>query len=538
MHRAVVEYLSVVSTHDQLPKDTESLHRLLIDARQSIAQRDEQLRLAEAKILYSTLEIENLKMQLARLRRMQFGRSSEKLSEAIEQIEFKLEELETGVSANEPAAVSAPRPARPPRKPFPATFPRQIIPHDIGCTCPDCGRQMRRVGEDSAEMLEWVPGRLKVLKHVRAKYSCSSCQTLVQAPAPSRPIPRSFAGPGFIAHVLTSKFADHIPLYRQSRIYAREGLDIERSTLADIAGGAYRQIDPLLVALGRSVLAPGKLHADDTPLPVLAPGRGKTKTGRLWTYVRDDRPSGSTDPPAVLFRYSPDRKGERPRGHLRDFHGYLQADAYGGFRELYRADRAAGRILEIACWAHARRGVYEVWVAQKSPIAQVILERIKVLYAIEDQVRGQSATQRQAARQVHSVPKLEELKRYLETALSSLSRKCALAKAIRYCLVRWPALTRYTSDGSLEIDNSAAERALRTVALGRHNFLFAGSDAGGERAAGMYSLIGTCLLNGIDPEAYLRYVFERIADHPVNRIAELLPWDVAPHLTDPIAVAA
>jgi len=528
----------VVSTHDELPKDAESLHRLLIDARENIAQRDEQLRLAEAKILYSTLEIENLKMQLARLRRMQFGRSSEKLCEAIEQIEFKLEELESGVAENESRAVSAPRAARPVRKPLPAALPRQLVSHDVGCTCPKCGQGVRRIGEDAAEMLEWVPGRFKVLKHVRPKYSCASCQVLVQAPAPSRPIARSFAGPGFIAHVLTSKFADHIPLYRQSKIYAREGLDIERSTLADIAGGAYRLIEPLLAALAKSVLAPGKLHADDTPLPVLAPGQGKTKTGRLWTYVRDDRPSGSTDPPAVLFRYSPDRKGERPREHLRHFHGCLQADAYGGFRELYRTDRAAGLILEIACWAHARRGVYEVWVAQKSPIAQAILERIKALYAIEGEVRGQSTLQRQLARQRHSVPKLAELKRYMETALSSLSKKCALAKAIRYCLVRWVALTRYTSDGSLEIDNLAAERALRMVALGRHNYLFAGSDAGGERAAGMYSLVGTCLLNGIDPQAYLRYVFERIAEHPVNRIAELLPWNVAPRLTDSIAEAA
>jgi transposase len=528
----------VVSTHDDLPTDTESLHRLLIDARQLIAQRDEQLRLAEARNVYSTLEIENLKMQLARLRRMQFGRSSEKLCEAIEQIEFKLEELETSVSAGESPAVAAPRAARPPRKPFPAALPREIIPHDVGCTCPECGGVMRRVGEDSAEMLEWVPGRFKVLKHVRAKYSCSSCQILVQASAPSRPIPRSFAGPGFIAHVLTSKFADHIPLYRQSKIYGREGLEIERSTLADIAGGAYRLIEPLLAVLGKSVLAPGKLHADDTPLPVLAPGKGRTKTGRLWTYVRDNRACGSTDPPAVLFRYSPDRKGEHPREHLRYFHGYLQADAYGGFHELYRPDRAAGRIQEIACWAHARRGIYEVWVAQHSPIAKAILERIKLLYAIEDEVRGRSPAQRQAARAAHAIPRLDELKRYLETALSSLSKKCALAKAMRYCLVRWPALTRYTTDGCLEIDNSAAERALRGVALGRHNFLFAGSDAGGDRAAGMYSLIGTCLLNGIDPQAYLRYVFERIAEHPVHRIAELLPWNVAPHLINSIALAA
>ena len=528
----------MVSTRDDLPTDAESLRRLVVEARQGIADRDERLRLAEAQIVYATLEIENLKMQLARLRRMQFGRSSEKLSAAIEQIEFKLEELETTVSAAEAPAVSTARPPRPLRKPFPASFQREVIPHDAGCSCPDCGQQMRRVGEDASEMLEWVPGRFKVLRHVRPKYACSTCQILVQAPAPSRPLARSFAGPAFIAHVLTSKFADHIPLCRQSTIYARDGLDIERSTLADIAGGAYRLIDPLLAVLGKTVLAPGKVHADDTPLPVLAPGTGKTKTGRLWTYVRDDRPSGSSDPPAVLFRYSPDRKGEHPQAHLARFHGFLQADAYGGFRELYRTDRQAGRIEEIACWAHARRGIYEVFVAQHSPIANAILERIKALYAIEADVRGQPPDVRRAARQARSAPRLEALKRYLETALSSLSSKCALAKAIRYCLVRWPALTRYTTDGRLEIDNSAAERALRAVALGRHNYLFAGSDAGGHRAAAMYSLIGTCRLNGIDPEAYLRYVFERIADHPITRLAELLPWNVAAHLTAPTTPTA
>ena len=528
----------MVSTHDDLPTDAESLRRLVVEARQGIADRDERLRVAEAQIVYSTLEIENLKMQLARLRRLQFGRSSERLSAAIEQIEFKLEELETTVSAAEAPVVSAPRPPRPPRKPFPASFQREIIRHDAGCTCPDCGQRMRRVGEDASEMLEWVPGRFKVLRHVRPKYSCSVCQILVQMPAPSRPISRSFVGPAFIAHVLTSKFADHIPLCRQSTIYARDGLDIERSTLADIAGGAYRLIEPLLAVLGKTVLAPGKIHADDTPLPVLAPGTGKTKTGRLWTYVRDDRPSGSSEPPAVLFRYSPDRKGEHPQAHLGRFHGFLQADAYGGFRELYRGDRPAGRIEEIACWAHARRGVYEVFVAQKSPIAQAILERIKALYVIEAEVRGQPPDVRRAARQTRAAPHLEALQRYLEAALSSLSRKCALAKAIRYCLVRWPALTRYTTDGRLEIDNSAAERALRAVALGRNNYLFAGSDAGGQRAAGMYSLIGTCRLNGIDPEAYLRYVFERIADHPITRLNELLPWNVAPHLAAPTAPTA
>jgi len=511
---------------------------LLLLARSQLLERDEQLRLAQLNLLSSTLEIENLKMQLARLRRMQFGRSSEKLNEEIEQIEFKLEELETTISMSESPAAAAPRPTRPPRKPFPASFPREVIRHDVGCTCPECGAAMRRVGEDAADMLEWIPGRFKVLRHVRPKYCCAACQILVQAPAPSRPIARSFAGPAFISHVLVSKFADHLPLCRQSTIYARDGLEIERSTLADIVGGAYRLIGPLLEVLGRYVLAPGKVHADDTPLPVLAPGNGKTKTGRLWTYVRDERPAGSTEPPAVLFRYSPNRQGEHPRDHLRQFHGYLQADAYGGFRELYRADRKAGRIEEIACWAHARRAIYEVWVAQKSPIAKAILDRIKALYALEAEIRGHPPEVRHAARQTHAAPTLNDLKRYLETALSSLSKKCALAKAIRYSLVRWPALSRYTTNGSLEIDNSAAERALRAVALGRNNFLFAGSDAGGERAAGMYSLIGTCRLNGIDPEAYLRHVIARIADHPVTRLDELLPWNVAPQLTDSLALAA
>jgi transposase len=527
----------VSSTRDESPSETESLRQQLLTARQEIAARDEQLRLAQLSLLSSTLEIENLKMQLAKLQRLQFGRSSEKLNEAIEQIEFKLEELETTVVAREPVA-PPPRSPRVPRKPFPASFPRETVRHDAGCTCPECGGAMRRVGEDVAEMLEWVPGRFKVLRHVRPKYSCTACQILVQAPAPSRPIPRSFAGPAFIAHVLVSKFADHVPLYRQSRIYGRDGLAIERSTLADIAGGGYRSIEPLLGLLAQYVLAPGKVHADDTPLPVLAPGNGKTKTGRLWTYVRDDRPAGNTDPPAVLFRYSPDRKGERVRVHLQGFHGYLQADAYGGFRELYRADRKAGRIEEVACWAHARRGVYEVWVAQKSPIAHALLERIKRLYVLEAEIRGRSPEVRRAARAAHAVPMLEDLKRHLETALSSLSKKCALAKAIRYALVRWPALTRYTTNGLLEIDNSAAERALRAVALGRNNYLFAGSDAGGERAAGMYSLIGTCLLNGIDPEAYLRHVIARIAEHPVHRLAELLPWNVASQWVDSVALAA
>jgi hypothetical protein len=291
--------------------------------------------------------------------------------------------------------------------------------------------------------------------------------------------------------------------------------------LAEWAAGCFRLLDPLVEALARHVMAADKLHADDTPLPVLEPGRGRTKTGRLWTYVRDDRPAASTDRPAVLFRYAPDRKGERPREHLRAFSGILQADAYAGFGHLY-----GERIQEAACWAHARRAFYELHQAHHSPSAAEALERIGALYAIEADIRGRPPDERAGIRQARAGPLLESLREWLRQMLSRVSKKSELAKAIGYVLARWTALTRYRDDGRIEIDNNAAERALRAVALGRKNYLFCGSDAGGERAAAMYSLIGTAKLNGLDPEAYLRYVIERIADHPINHIEELLPWNV------------
>jgi transposase len=394
--------------------------------------------------------------------------------------------------------------------------------HEPACNCPDCGTAMKKIGEDVSEVLDYVPARFRVIRHVRPKLACPQCERIVQVPAPSRPIDRGLAGAGLLAHILVSKYADHLPLYRQSQIYAREGVELERSTLAEWVGGCFRLVHPLIEALGRYVFAAGKLHADDTPVPVLDPGRGKTKTGRLWTYVRDDRPAGSQEAPAVLFRYSPDRRGERPRNHLAHFTGILQADAYSGFGHLYEG----GKIREAACWAHARRGFYDIHQATQSPVAAEALERIGAIYAIESEIRGRPPDERAAVRQARAGPLLESLRNWLRQMLEKLSKKSELAKAIGYVLTRWSALTRYRDDGTIEIDNNAAERALRVVALGRKNYLFCGSDAGGDRAAGIYSLIATARMNGLDPEAYLRHVLECIADHPINRIEELLPWRV------------
>jgi len=379
-------------------------------------------------------------------------------------------------------------------------------------------------------MLEYVPASFFVVRHVAAQVeqlSCTKCGRIMQASAPSRPIERGIAGRGLLAHVLVLvlKYADHLPLYRQSEIYARYGVELERSTLADWVGGTSELLDPLVETLRRYVMAAGKVHADDTPVPVLAPGNGKTKTGRLWTYVRDDRPAGDTAAPAVWFAYSPDRKGEHPEQHLRQFRGALQADAYAGFNQLYKED---GRIQEVACWAHVRRKFYDLQEAHASPIAREALERIAALYAIEKEIRGRPPDERQQVRMLRSRPLLQSLRDWFEVSLTKLSRKSDTTAAIRYALGLWLALTRYCDDGRLEIDNNAAERALRVVALGRKNYLFAGSDTGGERAASIYSLIGSAKLNGLDPEAYLREVLTRIADHPVNRIADLLPWNIAP----------
>ena len=486
------------------------------------------------QLLWRESEIEHLKLLIAKLQRMQFGRKSEKVARQIEQLELRLEDLQAkpAESISQPesksAATASPllinAPAKPVRRPLPEHLPRQTQRHEPKeSACPDCGGALRKLGEDVSEMLEYVPASFFVIRHVRPKLSCTKCDHIVQAAAPSRPIERGIAGPGLLAHVLVSKYADHLPLYRQSEIYARQGIELERSTMADWVGGTSQLLEPLIEVLRRYVTASGKLHADDTPVPVLAPGNGKTKTGRLWTYVRDDRPAGDMAAPAVWFAYSPDRKGEHPERHLREFRGTLQADAYAGFNRLYET----GRIQEAGCWSHVRRKFYDLQEAHASPVASEALERIAALYAIEKEIRGRPAEERQQIRNARARPLLESLRQWFEATLPKLSRKSDTTAAIRYALSLWDALLRYSNDGHIEIDNNAAERALRAVALGRKNYLFAGSDAGGERAAAIYSLIGSAKLNGLDPEAYLREVLSRIADHPITRIEELLPWNIA-----------
>lgn len=484
----------------------------------------------KALLLRERQEIEHLKLVIEKFRRMLFGSKSEKLSGELEQLEFRLEELETSEAAEEAEqeksieAQPASRPRRRPRrKPLPEDLPREVVMHMPEHTsCPDCGGALRQFGEDVSEQLERIPATFKVIRHVRPKFACNHCERVVEAPAPSRPIERGLAGPGLLAHVLMSKYGHHLPLYRQSEIYAREGVDLDRSTLAGWVGATSELLAPLVAALRQHVMAAGKLHADDTPVPVLAPGNGKTKTGRLWTYVRDDRPAGEESPPAVWFTYSEDRKGEHPRQHLEDFTGALQADAYAGFHHLY----GDGRIYEVACWAHARRKFHEIHAIHASPTTTEALARIAALYAIEEEIRGKPAELRREVRQSRARPLIDELHNWMEKTVRQLSPKSETAGAIRYSLSRWRALTRYIDDGRLEIDNNNAERALRVVALGRKNYLFAGSDTGGERAAAIYSLIGSAKLNGLDPEHYLRTVLARIAEHPINRIPDLLPWNL------------
>src|SRR6202048_2086680 len=499
--------------------------------------------------LTAEAEIARLKFQLARYRRAEFGRSSEKLTRETEQLELELETLETDqaerlatASPEVAAAVeTAAEPQKPARRPLPEHLPREELRHSAPCTCPSCGGALRKIGDEVSETLDYVPGRFKVIRHIRAKLSCRACDTVVAAPAPDHAIARgragaaparapapalarAGAGAGLLAHIVVSKYDAPLPLYRQAEIFARDGVGLETSTLSGGVGPTAAPRKPLIDALASDVLASDTLHVDDTPVPVLAPGTGKTKTGRLWTYVRDERPFAGSPPPAALFCYSPDRKGEHPQAHLTDFRGVIHADGYAGFNELF----AGGRIGEAACWAHVRRKFFDVHAATGSAIAKEALDRIGQLYAVEKTVNGSPPDRRRQQRQLQSKPIAEALAAWAEQTVRQLSRKSELAQAFRYMRARWAALVRCFDDGRLALDNNPAERALRCVAIGRKNYLFAGSDAGGHRAPAIYSLIESAKLNGLNPQHYLADLLARIADHPARRIAELLPWNWQP----------
>jgi transposase len=553
----------MISNRSALPRDARSLRRMLgekevlliereriiAEKETQLAERDRVIAVRDAELYAKTLQIEHLKAQLAVLRRARFGRSSEKLDREIEQLELVLGELEESVAESHarteqatrerasPARAEASTSAQPAdrkpggRKPLPAHLPRERVLHEPAAACAGCGgKVLRRIADEVTEVLEYVPSSFKVMQHVRPKMSCRACETIVQAPLPSFPIERGRPGPGLLAHVAVSKFADGLPLHRQSVIYARQGVDLDRSTMADWMGSAAALLRPLVEAIRRHVCAGPVLHADDTTVPVLAPGLGRTRTGRLWAAVRDERTWAGAAPPAAFYCYSPDRKGEHAEALLGRCRGFLHADGYGGFNSLYAREPKTGlpRLTEVACWAHARRKVYEVYEATAAPLAKEALDRIAELFAIEARINGRVPAERLAVRQQDAVPLLGELETFLHKALNQISGKSTLAKAIRYALSRWPALTRYTTDGRLEMTNNAVERAIRPLALTRKNYLFAGSDSGGIRAAAMYSLIESAKMNGLDPEAYLRDVLARIADHPINRIGELLPWNWKP----------
>jgi transposase len=388
---------------------------------------------------------------------------------------------------------------------------------------------MAKLGEDVTEVLDYVPGHFRVIRHVRPKYACTACDAMTQAPAPAMPTPRGRATPATLAHLLVSKFVDHLPLYRQSEIYAREGVELDRSTLGDWVGQAVWLLDPVVAAIRQSVFTADKIHGDDTTVPVLAPGLGRTKTGRLWVYVRDDRLFCGSAAPAAAYFFSPDRGAEHPTAHLASFTGFLQADGYAGFEGLYNPARSKpGPIIEVACWAHCRRKFFDVWEATKSPLAKEALDRIAAVYAIEDKARFAPAAERVEHRK-ETGPLLAAFFAWANATVVKLSGKLELAKAFRYTITRREALTRFVSDGRLEADNNVAENAMRGIALGRRNYLFAGSNSGGERAAAIYTLVTTAKLNGLNPETYLRDILAKIAEgHTINRIDELLPWRMVP----------
>src|SRR4051794_4686229 len=502
-------------------------------AEAQLAERDTALAHRVGEVAALRLEIERLRLLLAKARRAQFGRSSERGAKLVEQLELQLAELEESAAEEEATAeIAASKrtpppgggsPRKPARRPLPENLPRERIVYPAPSACPKCGGPVRKLGEDVTETLECVPRSWKVVEHVREKVSCRACEAVSQPPAPSHPIARGRAGPNLLALVLASKYGQHLPLTRQSAVYAREGVEIDVSTLADWVGSSTTALVPMVLAIRAHVFSAERLPGDDTTVPVLAEER--TRTGYVWGYVRDDRPFGGPDPPAVAFFYSPDRKGEHPERHLAGFAGILQADAYAGFDRLYAAGREPGPILEAACWAHARRKLFELAAVSKAPIAAEAVRRIDRLFAIEREVNGKPAAERLAVREERAGPLVAELEAWLRVQYARVSPKSETGKAIAYALNQWKALTRFLEDGRICLSNNAAERALRGVAVRRPNLTFARSDRGGERAAAIYTLVETCKLNGVDPQAWLADVLARLPDHPAKRIGDLLPWN-------------
>ena len=533
-----------------LPEDIGALRAALIAERAQAARVEAELAVAQAKTSDDAAVIAHQRLQIEKLRRQLYGPRSERTVRLLDQMELAFEELESSASEDEIAAeravakttnvVSFTR-KRPARQPFPDHLPRErvIEPGPTACLC--CGSpRLRKLGEDVTETLEVIPRRWKVIQHVREKFSCRDCEKISQAPAPFHVIPRGWAGPSLLAMILFEKYGQHQPLNRQAERYAREGVPLSLSTLADQVGACVAVLAPLLRRVEAHVFAAERLHGDDTTVPVLA--KGKTITGRLWTYVRDDRPFAGPDPPAAMFYYSRDRGGEHPARHLAGYAGILQADAYGGYNKLYQADRQPGPISEATCWAHARRPFFVLAdlaanarrkaqgkpASVISPLALEAVRRIDAIFAIEREINGHAAAERLAVRRVRIAPLITELEAWMRAERVRLSRHAESAKAIDYMLKRWPAFTRFLDDGRICLSNNAAERALRGIALGRKSWLFAGSDRGGQRAAAIYSLIVTAKLNDVDPQAWLADVLARIAGHPAHRIDELLPWNWRP----------
>jgi transposase len=547
----------MVEREDEIERLRAALTTAEARADQAEVRADEaEAEAGRVKAVLSSTEalIAALKLQIEKLRRERYGPRSERSARLLNQLELQLEEMEAAAAEDEADADKAAAKTttvrsfqrrRPKRKPFPEHLPRERVVVEAPTTCGCCGSErLVKLGEDVTETLEVIPRQWKVVQTVREKFSCRDCERISQPPAPFHPVPRGWAGPSLLAMILFEKFGCHQPLNRQAERYAREGVDLSLSTLADQVGACAVTLAPLHALIEAHVLAADRLHGDDTPVPVLA--KTKTATGRLWTYVRDDRPFGG-GPPAALFKYSRDRRGEHPQRHLADWSGILQADAYGGFSPLYEAERQPGPVIEAPCWAHARRRFFELADIAKnrrkkkpppiSPIALEAVQRIDAIFAIERGINGADPATRLAVRRADTAPLVEELEAWLRAERDKLSRHAPVAKAIDYMLKRWDRFTRFLDDGRICLSNNAAERALRGIALGRKSWLFAGSDRGGARAAFMYTLIETAKLNGVDPQAWLADVLARIADTPLSRLPELLPWNWRP-AERPTAIAA